>query len=62
MNDNDSKGDNLKDKAENQFSNQKDNASSKGQDLKDKASEKVSDNKTTLQIELKTLLTRNNSY
>ena len=45
----------LKDKAENQFSNQKDNASSKGQDLKDKASEKVSDNKTTLQIELKTL-------
>ena len=62
VNDNDSKGDNLKDKAENQFSNQKDNASSKGQDLKDKASEKVSDNKTTLQIELKTLLTRNNSY
>ena len=51
------KGDNLKDKAENQFSNQKITLLVR---VKRKASEKVSDNKTTLQIELKTLLTRNN--
>ena len=61
MNDNDSKGDNLKDKAENQFSNQKERFC-RSRFKETKASEKVSDNKTTLQIELKTLLTRNNSY